>query len=354
MRKFFQPRGHKAGLPPGSLVYVGRREGEEPLITVFDYIESDFREITAGLPEETFPFRDNGNSSWINLSRVSNVSAVEKIGTRFNIHSLILEDILTQGQRPKLEDMESYIFIVANMLSYDAENDGIRAEQVSFVLGGDFLITFQEIEGDVFDPVRDRIRTGKGKIRRMGTDYLAYSLLDAIVDNYFIIMEKLGEDIERIEEELAESPGQATLQRIHSLRRELLYLRKSVWPLREVVSRLERSESPLIKDSTGMYFHDLYDHIIQVMDSVDTYRDMLAGILDTYLSSISNRLNDIMRVLTIISTIFIPLGFIAGVYGMNFHYMPELGSRWGYPAVWAVMLAAAIGMLYFFRRKRWF
>jgi magnesium transporter len=239
------------------------------------------------------------------------------------------------------------------MLSLNDDDGSIKSEQVSMVVGSTWLITFQEIEGDVFDTIRERIKNGKGRIRRMGVDYLAYSLIDAIVDNYFIIMEKLGEQIEDIEEELLNSPDRKTLGGIHALRKEMLYLHKSVWPLREVVSKLERSESAIILDATRMYFRDVYDHTVQLMDSVETFRDMLSGILETYLSSISNRLNDIMRVLTIFSTIFIPLTFIAGVYGMNFHYMPELTMPWGYPVAWGVMITLALVMLYFFRRKHW-
>ncbi len=352
-RKFFPSRAGKAGLPPGSMVYVGEKELAEPLITVFDYTASDYREIIAESVEETFQFRDTLASTWINISRISEAGAVERIGNYFRIHPLTLEDILTQGQRPKIEDLEDYLFIILNMLSYDANNGGIREEQVSIVLGGNWLITFQEIEGDVFNAVRDRIRTGKGRIRKDGVDYLAYSLIDAVVDNYFIVMERLGEQLANIEVELMNNPGRDILHRIHTLRQQMLLLRRSVWPLREVVSRLSRNESELINDQTGIYFRDVYDHVIQVIDSAETYREMLSGILDTYLSSVSNRLNEIIRVLTIISTIFIPLTFISGVYGMNFRYMPELDVWWGYPAVWCVMVLIALLMIAYFRRKRW-
>ncbi len=351
--KFIKTKVKKAGLPPGSLVYVGEKQAEEPLITIFDYTESGYTETIAESAENTFPFRDGLNVSWINVSRVTDVGVVEKIGAHFRVHPLILEDILTQGQRPKIEDMDDYLFIILNMLSFDDQNGRIRQEQVSMAVGGSWLITFQEIEGDVFDTIRDRIRTGKGRIRRMRADYLAYSLIDAIVDNYFIIMENLGERIENVEEQLIISPDNKTLTEIHALRKEMLYLHKSVWPLREVVSKLERSDSDIIQDSTRMYFRDVYDHTVQVMDSVETFRDMLSGILETYLSSVSNRLNDIMRVLTIISTIFIPLTFLAGVYGMNFRHMPELNVTWAYPALWGAMVLLAMAMLYLFRRKRW-
>ncbi len=344
----------KAGLPPGSLVYVGKKQAEEPLVTVFDYSENAYREMIAGTVTETFPYRDSRTVSWINLSRVSEAGAVEKIGEHFRIHPLILEDILTQGQLPKYEDMEDYLVIILNMLSFDEQERNVRAEQVSIIFGINYLITFQEIEGDVFDSVRDRIRTGKGRIRRMGSDFLAYSLIDAVVDHYFVVIEKLAERIDEIEEELLKDSDRQTLHKIHQLRRELLLLRKSVWPLREMAGSLERSESPLVRDATAMYFRDVYDHIVQIIETVEVYRDMLSGILDMYFSSVSHRLNEIIRVLTIISTIFIPLTFIAGVYGMNFRYMPELDEPWAYPAIWGVMIVVAFIMLLFFRRKKWF
>ena len=354
LKRFIQRRSQKAGLLPGSLVYVGDKKAEEPLITIIDYSDEEFHEIETEKAEDTFPFLEAQTVSWINVSRISEVSTVEKIGGHFHIHPLILEDILTQGQRPKLEDMDDYLFVILSMLWLDNHSGDIKTEQVSLVFGDTYLITFQEIEGDVFDTIRDRIRNAKGRIRKLGPDYLAYSLIDAIVDNYFIILEKLGERIEDLEEQLVENPGIQMLHSIHDLKRELLFLRKSVWPLREVISVLEKSESPLIHESTGMYLRDLYDHTVQVIDTVETLRDMLAGILDIYLSSISNRLNEVMKVLTIISTIFIPLTFIAGVYGMNFVFMPELHSRWGYPAVVSVMTVISLTMLVIFKKKKWF
>lgn len=354
LKKWFQRRSDKAGLPPGSLVYFGDKKPEKPLITIFDYNEAESSETEVETAEETFPYRDKGNVSWINVSRLTDAATVEKIGSHYNIHPLILEDILTQGQRPKMENMEEYLFVILNMLTFDSDNGNIKAEQVSLVLGRCFLISFQEIAGDVFDPLRDRLRTARGRIRKMGPDYLAYSLIDAIVDNYFIIMEKLGEKIDDLETELLENPRPETLHRIHLLKREILFLRKSVWPLREVVNGLERSESPLIQETTVMYLRDLYDHTIQVIDTVETFRDMLAGILDTYLSSVSNRMNEVMKVLTVISTTFIPLTFIAGIYGMNFDAMPELHYRWGYHVTWSVMICIALGMVYYFRRRKWF
>jgi len=239
------------------------------------------------------------------------------------------------------------------MLHYDEEDDETKTEQVSLVLSSKYVLSFQEDEGDVFDPIRERIRTDRGRIRKMGVDYLAYSLIDAIVDNYFMVLEKIGEKIEDIEDELVKNPTPEVLHTIHRFKRELIFLRKSVWPLREVISRLERWESPLIDKSIDIYLRDVYDHTIQVIDALETFRDMLSGMLDIYLSSVSNRMNEVMKVLTIIATIFIPLTLVTGIYGMNFRYMPELESPWGYPLAYAVMLAISAVMLVYFRRKRW-
>ena len=269
------------------------------------------------------------------------------------MHPLVLEDIANTGQRPKMEDFDDYLFVVLRMLRLDEKDDETKTEQISIILGPDFVISFQERQGDVFDIIRERLRSKKGKIRKMGADYLAYSLIDAIIDNYFVILEKRGEIIEDMEDKIITNPRSETLQALHDLKREMIFLRKSVWPLREVINRLERSESPLINKSTFVYLRDVYDHTIQVMDSVDTFRDMLSGMLDIYLSSVSNRMNEVMKVLTIIATIFIPLTLVVGIYGMNFKYMPELDLPWGYPMVYVVMLVISGIMLVYFRRKRW-
>ena len=260
---------------------------------------------------------------------------------------------MNTGQRPKMEDFVDYIFVTLKMLHYSDEEKETKAEQVSVILGSNFVISFQESEGDVFDPIRERIRADKGRIRKMGADYLAYALMDATVDNYFTILEKLGDRIEGMEEELVVNPTPETLQAIHHLKREMIFPRKSVWPLREVINRLERWESSLIKKSTSIYLRDLYDHTIQVIDSIETFRDVLSGMLDIYLSSVSNRMNEVMKVLTIIATIFIPLTLVAGIYGMNFRFMPELETSVGYPIVLLLMLCIGVLMISYFRKKRW-
>jgi magnesium transporter len=332
---------------------VGEKRAAEVQIAVIDYDEAQFQEKEAKTVEECFPFKDKPTVTWINVNGIHRVDVIEKIGKHFNIHPLVLEDILNTGQRPKMEDFGEYIYIVLKMLHYNDETNEIASEQMSLILGPNFVISFQEKEGDVFNPIRERIRNDKGRIRKMGSDYLAYALADAVVDNYFIILEKFGEKTEFLEEELVTNPTPETLQGIHNLKREMIFLRKSVWPLREVISGLERGESALIKKTTAIYLRDVYDHTIQVIDTVETLRDMISGMLDIYLSSISNKMNEVMKVLTIIATIFIPLTFIAGVYGMNFANMPELGWHWGYFVVLVVMLAIGVSMLIHFRRKKW-
>ena len=352
-------RSKKAGLPPGTLVHIGERKIEAVRITYMDYDEDRFEEKQVSAIEECFGFKTTPTVTWINIDGLHEIEVIEKVGMKFELHPLILEDILNTGGRPKLEDFEKYVFIVLKMLSYNDGTQSVEAEQVSIVLGSNFVISFQERPGDVFDQIRDRIRHAKGRIRKMGPDYLCYSLIDAIVDNYFTILEKIGDKIESMEEKLVSNPTAKTLQQIHTLKGEMISLRRSVWPLREVISGLQRTESSLIRKTTGVYLRDVYDHTIQVIDTVESYRDMASGMLDIYLSSISNRMNAVMKVLTIIATIFIPLTFVAGIYGMNFNpeasplNMPELNWYWGYPAVWLVMVVIVCIMLVYFRRKKW-
>jgi magnesium transporter len=352
-RKRTRRQSKKAGLPPGTLVFTGERKLETARITIIDYDENTFQERQVDRVEECFPFKTTPTVTWINIDGLHEVKIIEEIGAHFGLHPLTLEDILHTGQRPKFEDLDGYLFVVLMMLRYDNESQTVLAEQVSLVLGSNFVVSFQENIGDVFEQIRDRIRNSKGRIRKLGADYLMYTLLDAVVDNYFGILEKLGEKIESLEEELVDDPSDRTLHQIHRLKREMVFLRKSVWPLRELISGLERSESTLIEESTGVYLRDVYDHTIQVIDTVESFRDMVSGMLDIYLSSISNRMNAVMKVLTIIATIFIPLTFVAGIYGMNFENMPELKWRYGYAAVWLVMLVVAGLMVLFFKRKKW-
>jgi magnesium transporter len=352
MPKLINKRSRKAGLSPGTLIHIGK-EVERLKITVMDYDETHFQEKEIKTIEECFAFKDTPGITWINIDGLHQIEIMEKLGECYGFHPLVLEDILNTDQRPKMEDYGDYLYIVLRMLSYNDKSTQIETEQVSLILGPNFLFSFQENQGDVFDPVRERIRTGKGRIRKMGADYLAYALLDLIVDNYFMIMEKLGETIEFLEEKLVAQPVPETLQTIHQLKRELIFLRKAVWPLREVIGGLQRGELTLIKEATRVYLRDVYDHTIQVIDTIETFRDMISGMLDIYLSSVSNRLNSVMKVLTIIATIFMPLTFLAGIYGMNFKYFPELEWRWSYPVFWLVSLLISVSMLLYFKKKNW-
>jgi magnesium transporter len=340
-------------MSPGTPVHIGEKRSEAVKVTVIDYEEKQVQERVVDTPEACFAFRDKPTVTWINIDGIHEVETIEKIGSHFGLHPLIIEDIVNTGQRPKMEDFENHIFVVLKMLSFDDSNEEIRPEQVSLIIGSNFVISFQEKEGDVFEPIRERIRNGKGRIRKMSADYLAYVLVDAIVDHYFLILEKLGEKIEGMEDELVSNPTSEALQKIHTLKREMIFLRRSVWPLRELISGLQRTESTLIRKATGIFLRDVYDHTIQVIDTIESFRDIVTGMLDTYLSSISNRMNEVMKVLTIIATIFIPLTFIAGIYGMNFQFMPELVWRWAYPAVLSIMLIVAGAMLFYFRKKSW-
>jgi magnesium transporter len=354
MTNTLRKRSQKTGLPPGALIHVGEQKSERTRITLLDYDEQRVLEKELPVVDECLLFKEKESVTWINVTGLHQVETLERLNDCFGLHPLVLEDILNTDQRPKMEDFGDYLYIVLRMLDLDKKNENaIVSEQISLILGKNFVLTFQEMEGDLFDPLRERIRNGKGRLRKMGPDYLVHALLDAIVDQYFVVLENLGERIEFLEEELVSRPTPSTLHLLHLLKREMIFLRKSVWPLREVIGTLERGESPLIKASTDLYLRDIYDHTIQVIDNVETFRDMLSGMLDIYLSSISNRMNEIMKVLTIISTIFIPLTFIVGLYGMNFKHMPELEWPWGYPAVLLLMLGVTVFMLFYFRRKKW-
>ena len=347
-------RAKKAGLPPGSLVHIGERLSDRIKITLMAYDGEHLTEKVLDHWDESMIRRERPAVTWIHVDGIHDIHFLEKLGAAFNLHPLTLEDILNTDQRPKVDDYNHYIFAVLKAFSLLKDAGAvIQSEQVSLVFGSDFLISFTEKEGIYLNPIRERLRNNQGKIRTSGADYLAYRILDALVDQYFLLLEGLGESIELAEENLVTSPVPATLQTIQHLKREMLFLRKAVWPLREAISYLERRESPLIADQTVPFLKDVYDHTIQVIDTIETYRDMLSSMLDIYLSSISNRLNQVMKVLTIIATIFMPLTFLAGVYGMNFKYMPELEWHWGYFAVWGLMIVIGILQLIYFKKKKW-
>jgi len=338
--------------PPGAVPVNGKPSDLPVLITVIDYDAAHFEEKTVEKISECFPFRDTETVTWINVDSLGNPKLIEDLAKCFTIHPLIIEDIFNTGQRPKMEDLDQYIYLNLKMLSYlDATKD-IKIEHISMVFGHNFLISFQEDIGDIFDPIRERIRK-EGRIRKLGPDYLAYALIDSIVDNYFVVMEKLEEQVEDLEEELVLNPTPDSLHRINRLKKDMIYIRKSVWPLREMINTLEQSESVLIREATGIYLRDVYDHTIQVIDTLETFRDMVSGMIDIYLSGLSYKMNEIMKVLTLIATIFIPLTFVVGLYGMNFENMPEIEWEFGYYTVLVVMAVMVAGMLIYYRKKKW-
>jgi magnesium transporter len=354
MLKFIKGRSVKSGLPPGSLVHVGEQRVAKSEITIVDYDASQVTERVVAEITECRAFRDTPTVTWINVAGIHDISILQQLGECFEIHPLVMEDILNTYQRPKLEEYDNYLFLVLKSLSLAPTTGEVEVEQISLILGKNTLITFEEAPAGAFDSVRQRIRNERGRIRAAGADYLAYCLLDAIVDNYFIVLESLAGRIEELEDELVSNPSRDVLQRLHDLKRELIFLRKSVWPLREVLAVLQRSDNGLIQSSTVVYLRDVYDHTIQIMDTIESLRDVVASMHDTYLSSISNRLNEVVKVLTMWGTIFIPLTFLAGVYGMNFKYFPEISWRYGYAAFWIASIMVAVFMLSYFRRKKWF
>ena len=347
-------RYHRPGTAPGTLRAPEKRV-DQVRITVIDYGPDHLEEKTVTRVEELVEYRDSPSVTWINVEGLHDVALVESIGRHFGFHPLALEDVLNCGQRPKIEDYGTYHFLSMKSL---LPGEILDTEQISFFLSGNYVITFQEVPGDSFEAVRERIRRGKGLMRKAGADYLVYALIDALIDEFFPILERYGEKIEALEAELLTNPSRGTIQEVHRVKRELLLLRRTAWPERDVISAMQREESDVIHRETQVFLRDCYDHTIQIIDMIETYRDLAAGMLDIYLSSVSNRMNEIMKVLTIISTIFIPLNFIAGVYGMNFHTnhpmnMPELDWSWGYPYALGMMASVAVVLVIYFQRKGW-
>ncbi|MBU1084521.1 MAG: magnesium/cobalt transporter CorA [Candidatus Omnitrophota bacterium] len=359
MARYIKKASKAAGQVPGTLVHVGKEHSASVKISVMDYNEERFEEMEIKDVSETKRFIKDSSVSWINIDGVHDTDIIEKIGDMFGIHPLVLEDIVNTTQRPKMEEHDGYLYLVLKMIRREEPSGDTIYEQVSLILGKGFVLSFQEKEGDVFEPVRDRIRRDKGRIRKKKADYLVYSLIDAVVDNYFVILERLGEEMEKVEENITADPTSDDLKIIHRSKREVISLRRSVWPLREVIGALIREDDALINKDTGIFFRDVYDHTIQVIDTVEALRDTASGMLDIYLSIISNKMNEVMKVLTIIATIFIPLTFVAGIYGMNFNpetsrfNMPELNWPYGYLFAWAIMLTVGGLMLRYFRKKKW-
>jgi len=352
-KKLFRTRASKEGLPPGSLIHIGEAPADAVSVSVFSYGEQGLQETCSETVDLSLIRPKPDGVVWVDLEGVHQVETVRSLGEAYNLHPLVLEDIVSTVQRPKVEDYDDYLFVVVKMLLPLPDGD-FAAEQLSLVLGRGYVLTFQEgIRGDAFEPVRERIRSAKGKIRTLGADYLLYTLLDAVVDRYFTVLEGFGERLVNIEEEVAMHPHPRTLVQLNDLKKEVIYLRKSTWPLREVLSFLERDDTDLISDATRLFLRDVHDHAVQTIDTVETFRDLLSGMLDLYLSSLSNRTNEIMKFLTIIGTIFIPLTFVVGLYGMNFKYMPELEWHYGYFAVLGLMVAMTVGMIFYFKHRKW-
>ncbi|KAJ52556.1 magnesium transporter [Clostridium tetanomorphum] len=354
MPKRIKSRKSKIGAAPGSLIHVGDHVDNDVKIELISYNEEKFNKAIYEDIEKCLSSCNSDSINWINIDGLNQVDVISHIGKRFNVHPLILEDILNTTQRPKIDIDNNYIYIVLKMLYYHEDVKEIKWEQISLVIFKNYVLSFQEFEGDVFDDLRKRLEYNKSNIRTKGTDYLAYSLIDAIVDSYFNIVEDIGNSIDRIEDILMMNPSKEILNNIYKLKRELIFLRNSIWPFREVLGKLVKSEYELIEEKTVMYLRDVHDHSIEIVDIIETYRDILSGMLDTYLSSIGNKTNEVMKVLTIFSTIFIPLSFLTGIYGMNFEYMPELKFKYGYLIFWVITILCIVAMIDYFRKKKWF
>jgi magnesium transporter len=343
-----------AGLPPGQLVHHGEKRSNKSTIDLIKYNDKEYEEISSGKAEEILEKITPDHVSWLNIDGLHNIKLIEKIGKHFDINPLVLEDVLNTDHRPKVEDFDDYIFFTLKTLN-SLDKEQIVYEQISFVLNKNYLLSFQEKEGDLFDGLRGRLKNDpNSKARKRGVDYLFYRLIDTVVDSYYLILENIGERIEELEDEVYLDPNTTSLKKIQVLKKELIYLRKSVYPIREAISKISKGEYPQIKKETERYLADVYDHCIHVIETLETYRDLTSGLMDMYMTSMSNKMNEVMKVLTVIATIFIPLTFIAGVYGMNFENMPELGWKYGYHAVWGIMIATFIGMIFYFKKKNWF
>jgi magnesium transporter len=351
MRKFLKERSRKAGLPPGTPVHIGERRSEITQLHLVYYENALLEQRDVAAVDDALPYIARPGVTWLHAVGAHDTDRLKRLEC-IGLHPLVIEDILNTDQRTKFEDYGEYAYLVLKMLSDGAES-GIEIEQISIVLGKNYVVSVEEGPSGAFASVQALIDKDRARIRQSGADYLAYLLLDKVVDNYFIVLERLGEQIDALQDELVAGPRPETLRLLHHLRRETLVLRRSVWPLREVIGGLERERSALIRAETAVYLRDVYDHTIHVVDTIETFREMLSGMLELYMSSSSNRLNEVIKVLTVIATVFIPPTFIASVYGMNFRYLPELGWRWGYAAAWVMMIGLGAGMLVYFKKKRW-
>lgn len=353
MKAHRKKRSSKSGLPPGTAIHIGEQKLENMSLTALVYSDQTCQEIQTKRVEEVLSLATNPANKWITVQGIHHIEGLQQLGAAFNLHPLVMEDIVNTDQRPKIEDYGDYLFLVMKAVVRQSATQSLMVEQISLIVGVNFVLCFLEGSDDPFLDLRERLRMDKGRLRSTGSDYLTYAHIDTIVDQFFPLLEQLGEDIEQLEERLITQADRGALKTLHQFKREMILLRRAIWPLREVLSHLERGESTLIHSSTHIYLRDVYDHTIQLIETTETYRDMLGGMMEIYLTSLSNKLNETMKVLTVIATIFIPLTFIVGIYGMNFTYMPELDWPWGYPLVMGFMLVLAIGMLWAFRNKHW-
>ncbi len=345
----------KSGLPPGSLVHIGKVHDTSTTVSVIQYNEKTLTHHDDVLTSKLGQFKNSDVITWINVDGLSDISVVESIGNEFNIHPLVLEDILSTHQRPKLEEYEDYLYLVVKGININLDDSlKLQYDQISILLLKNHVITFRERTDNVFNPLYHRLKNAKGRLRRASaSDYLAYAMLDAIVDEYFVVGDGLDVVFERLEDELLSEPGSEILQSIQQIRRELITIKRNISPLRELLASIKRLDTDLIKEETLRYYDDIYDHVLRITDALESYREIIASMQDVYLSSLSNKMNETMKVLTIFSTIFIPMTFLAGVYGMNFEYLPELKWRWGYPVLWGVFIFCTILLLIFFKKKKW-
>lgn len=343
----------RAGSSPGTLVHIGDQKIDQPRLSLIDYNDTVITEKIDIPLDEVIALCDGPNATWLNIDGLHDTDLIGRLGHHFDIHPLTLEDILNTGQRPKWEDFGHYIYVVLRMLRLDVQSNRILSEQVSLIVTPKALISFQESQGDVFAPIRARLHKGRTRIRTSSSDYLAYALMDAVVDHYFVILDRIGEEIDELELKILDQPHPDLLKNLYALKGEVAALRKYIWPSREVIMGISKDDSSLISDATKLFLRDVYDHTIQVIDTIESYRELLSGLMDLYLTTVSNKMNEVMKVLTIMASLFIPLTFIAGIYGMNFEYMPELKWPWGYGAVWLAMILLALVMLIFFKRKKW-
>jgi magnesium transporter len=344
----------KIGLPPGSIVYLGEKKVEKVTINLTEYDENNSETYEIKSVAEIDPFTDTPQVTWVSVCGLHETEFLKQVGEKFKIHPLVLEDILNIDTRPKIEITDDYLFIVMKLLIFNPEQKILETEQVSFILGKTFLFSFSEKSDDIFNPIKERIATQLGKIRKRGSDYLLYALMDIVVDHYFLALEKVEERIETLDDEVINNPERSQIESIYNLRNLLLMMRRSIWPLREIVNQLIKDDSDLLEDSIEPYLRDLYDHTIHITESIEQQREITNGLMEIYLSMMSNKMNEVMKVLTVIATIFIPLTFIVGIYGMNFPNMPEMNWPWAYFAVWGVMIGVTFLMLYYFKRKKWF